>query len=69
VFGISIGLYHTLQWLRNGIFHVVVKVVVDAFVAVVVVDVVMVFAQADSEAFQCNLQHKLRDLPEKCRKI
>jgi len=44
---------------------VVVKVVVDAFVAVVVVDVVMVFAQADSEAFQCNLQHKLRDLPEK----
>jgi len=35
------------------------------FVAVVVVDVVMVFAQADSEAFQCNLQHKLRDLPEK----
>ncbi len=66
MFGISIGLYHILQWLRNGIFHDVA----DAFVAVVVVVVVvMVFVQADSEAFQCNLQRKLRDLPEKCRKI
>ncbi len=58
MFGFSVGLYNTLQ---NRICHVVVE---DAFVTVVVV-VVMVFVQADSEAVQCNLQRKQGDPPKK----